>query len=78
MVEGTPLLRVQTGDRLEGSNPFVSATYHFHTVVFRPIQRHTALFLFDYLHSLLIFGLLRLHSFLFIGWYEVWYVYGSA
>ena len=26
MVEGTPLLRVQTGNRLEGSNPFVSAT----------------------------------------------------
>lgn len=25
MVEGTPLLRVQTGNRLEGSNPFVSA-----------------------------------------------------
>ena len=28
MVEGTPLLRVQTGNCLEGSNPFVSATYH--------------------------------------------------
>ena len=27
MVEGTPLLRVQTGNRLEGSNPFVSATF---------------------------------------------------
>lgn len=27
MVEGTPLLRVQTGNRLEGSNPFVSATW---------------------------------------------------
>ena len=27
MVEGTPLLRVQTGNCLEGSNPFVSATY---------------------------------------------------
>ena len=26
MVEGTPLLRVQTGNRLEGSNPFHSAT----------------------------------------------------
>ena len=26
MVEGTPLLRVQTGNCLEGSNPFVSAT----------------------------------------------------
>lgn len=26
MVEGTPLLRVQAGNRLEGSNPFVSAT----------------------------------------------------
>ena len=26
MVEGTPLLRAQTGNRLEGSNPFVSAT----------------------------------------------------
>jgi hypothetical protein len=26
VVEGTPLLRVQTGNRLEGSNPFVSAT----------------------------------------------------
>ena len=26
MVEGTPLLRVQTGNRLEGSNPFVSAS----------------------------------------------------
>ena len=26
MVEGTPLLRGQTGNRLEGSNPFVSAT----------------------------------------------------
>jgi len=25
VVEGTPLLRVQTGNRLEGSNPFVSA-----------------------------------------------------
>jgi hypothetical protein len=27
VVEGTPLLRVQTGNCLEGSNPFVSATY---------------------------------------------------
>ena len=27
MVEGTPLLRVQAGNRLEGSNPFGSATY---------------------------------------------------
>ena len=27
MVEGTPLLRVQTGNRLEGSNPFVSAIF---------------------------------------------------
>ena len=26
MVEGTPLLRVQAGNRLEGSNRFVSAT----------------------------------------------------
>jgi hypothetical protein len=26
VVEGTPLLRVQTGNRLEGSNPFRSAT----------------------------------------------------
>lgn len=26
MVEGTPLLRVQAGNRLEGSNPFRSAT----------------------------------------------------
>ena len=26
MVEGTPLLRAQTGNRLEGSNPFGSAT----------------------------------------------------
>ena len=26
MVEGTPLLRVQAGNRLEGSNPFHSAT----------------------------------------------------
>lgn len=25
VVEGTPLLRVQAGNRLEGSNPFVSA-----------------------------------------------------
>ena len=73
MVEGTPLLRVQARKGLEGSNPFVSATHHFHTVVFRPIQRHMALFLFDYLHSLLISEFLRLHSFLFIGWYEMWY-----
>ena len=28
VVEGTPLLRVQTGNRLEGSNPFVSAKHH--------------------------------------------------
>ena len=27
MVEGTPLLRVQARKGLEGSNPFVSATY---------------------------------------------------
>jgi hypothetical protein len=26
VVEGTPLLRVQAGNRLEGSNPFHSAT----------------------------------------------------
>lgn len=29
VVEGTPLLRVQTGNRLEGSNPFVSATFRY-------------------------------------------------
>ncbi|WP_066708721.1 hypothetical protein [Celeribacter ethanolicus] len=57
---------------------WLSATYHFHTVTFRPIQRQMALFLFDYLHSLLILGLLRLHSFLFIRWYEMWYIHGSA
>ena len=27
MVEGTPLLRVQMGNCLEGSNPFLSATF---------------------------------------------------
>jgi hypothetical protein len=27
VVEGTPLLRVQAGNRLEGSNPFHSATH---------------------------------------------------
>ena len=27
MVEGTPLLRVQAGNRLEGSNPFHSAIF---------------------------------------------------
>ena len=34
MVEGTPLLRVQTGNRLEGSNPFVSAIYHYNKKLF--------------------------------------------
>ncbi len=28
MVEGTPLLRAQAGNRLEGSNPFGSATFN--------------------------------------------------
>ena len=31
MVEGTPLLRVQAGNRLEGSNPFHSATFSSQT-----------------------------------------------
>lgn len=29
MVEGTPLLRVQIGNGLEGSNPFLSATISY-------------------------------------------------
>jgi hypothetical protein len=33
VVEGTPLLRVQAGNRLEGSNPFVSATYPHESVL---------------------------------------------
>ena len=33
VVEGTPLLRVQTGNRLEGSNPFVSATCPLESVL---------------------------------------------
>ena len=33
MVEGTPLLRVQAGNRLEGSNPFVSAITFLYVVV---------------------------------------------
>jgi hypothetical protein len=36
VVEGTPLLRVQTGNRLEGSNPFHSATCPRKSVL--PIQ----------------------------------------
>ncbi len=36
MVEGAPLLREYTGDRIEGSNPFVSAIYnHFDLTVSR-------------------------------------------
>jgi hypothetical protein len=33
VVEGTPLLRVQAGNRLEGSNPFRSATCPRETVL---------------------------------------------
>ena len=36
MVEGTPLLRAHTGNGIEGSNPFVSATCPPETVL--PIQ----------------------------------------
>ncbi len=43
VVEGTPLLRVQAGNRLEGSNPFVSATFR-HRI--RPRAPIGAFFLF--------------------------------
>ena len=38
MVEGTPLLRVQAGNRLEGSNPFGSATDPLKSLLF-PFQQ---------------------------------------
>ena len=68
MVEGAPLLREYTGNRIEGSNPFVSATYHFHSILLALIQPLTGLFLLVYLHSLLLLNFLRLDSFLFIAW----------
>lgn len=39
MVEGTPLLRAQTGDRLEGSNPFGSAILYNFSIVFQYLMR---------------------------------------
>src|SRR5690606_21537036 len=39
VVEGTPLLRVQTGNRLEGSNPFVSAIIPVANTDRRPSRR---------------------------------------
>ena len=45
MVEGTPLLRAQTGNRLEGSNPFVSAIFLRESVL--PIRRACGLIRFD-------------------------------
>jgi hypothetical protein len=38
VVEGTPLLRAQTGNRLEGSNPFVSATKSLNWSVGSPLR----------------------------------------
>ena len=68
MVEGAPLLREYTGNRIEGSNPFVSATYHFYSVAFDVVWPLMGLFLLIYLHSLLLLVFLRLDSFLFIAW----------
>ncbi|SCZ53789.1 hypothetical protein SAMN04488118_102191 [Epibacterium ulvae] len=47
---------------------FVSATYHFHSILLALIQPLTGLFLLVYLHSLLLLNFLRLDSFLFIAW----------
>ena len=38
MAEGAPLLRAYTGDRIEGSNPFVSATISFFEVAFNSFE----------------------------------------
>ena len=45
VVEGTPLLRVQAGNRLEGSNPFVSATSHLRSVHLTCVKCRIALVL---------------------------------
>ena len=68
MVEGAPLLREYTGNGIEGSNPFVSATHHFHSIPLAHIQPLTGLFLLIYLLSSLLLISLRLDSFLFIAW----------
>ncbi len=39
MVEGTPLLRAQAGNRLEGSNPFGSATHPFFLMCLSRVYR---------------------------------------
>ncbi len=56
-----------------GSNPIVSATHHFHSVLLVAFQPHMGLFLLIYMHSLLLLISLRLDSFLFIAWYKTWY-----
>ncbi len=76
MVEGAPLLREYTGNGIEGSNPFVSATHHFYSVAFDVVWPLMGLFLLANLHSLLLFDSLRLDSFLFIAWYNLWYFEG--
>lgn len=73
MVEGAPLLREYTGNGIEGSNPFVSATHHFYSIQLALIQPLMGLFLLTCLYSLLLFIALRLDSFLFISWYNLWY-----
>ena len=48
MVEGTPLLRVQMGNCLEGSNPFLSATFPFKLLLPFCFLRHDTGFAFPH------------------------------
>ena len=78
MVECTGLENRRGLTPTVGSNPTSSAIFRFHLIVQDAKQPLMALFLFAYPYSLLPLAFLRLDSFLFIEWYEVWYIYGFA
>ena len=78
MAEGAPLLRAYTGDRIEGSNPFVSATYPFSKITSSLFQCHKPIFCMGFLVNSIALAFIQFHLYHFIVWYELWYLSDDA
>ena len=73
MVEGAPLLREYTGNGIEGSNPFVSATLPFLMIYMGRLGRPFLLFYLGLWRISFVLDLFRFGLYDFIEWYELWY-----
>ena len=74
MAEGAGLLNQYTGNCIEGSNPFPSATSYFLLIFYGRLGRLFSFVLLDFLRFLIVLGFFRLVRYCSNKWYLMWYL----